>query len=257
MMISAVVLAKNEERNIKECLAGLAWSNEIVVIDDYSDDQTVGVIRGIREIEGKTKIFQRRLNGNFSQQRNFGLEKTKGEWVLFVDADERVSERLKEEIKLAMASDKNIDSFFFRRIDFFLGKWLKHGEIGSVRILRLAKKGKGRWKRKVDETWEVDGPTRTFVNPLLHFPHPSLADFLTSINERSTLNAQEAFEEKVRVSFLDWFKPLAKFLLNYFFRAGFLDESQGFIFAVLMSFHSFLVRGKLYLLRHQDISKQK
>lgn len=262
-MISAVVLTKNEEKNIRECLLGLKWCDDVLVIDDDSTDETMRMA----EEMGAT-VIKRSLSGDFAKQRNFALRQVytersrsaKGEWVFFVDADERVSKELSEEIKESIKKD-NVNGFYFRRIDNFMGKWLKHGEVGGVgegegfggvKILRLAKKNVGRWKRKVDEIWEVKGKTKTLKNPLLHYSHPTLTEFFTSINERSTLNAKEFYKDGRKITLIEWFKPLAKFIQNYFFRLGFLDGNPGFVFAVLMSFHSFLVRGKLYLLLEKD-----
>lgn len=273
-MISAVVLAKNEERNLKDCLSGLSWCDEIIVIDDNSKDKT--------EIMAKrcgAKVMSHSLEGDFSRQRNFGLNMSKGGWIFFVDADERVSPALAEEIKKKTRAvtivTQRVNGFYLKRRDFFMGRWLRHGEIGGwgkigriwgirdvgefggvegfgklggIKILRLAKKEAGLWSGKVDEKWMIKGKTETLVNPLLHYPHPRLAEFLESINERSSLNAQQFYKDGVKMGFLEWLKPLVKFVWNYFFLGGFLDGAEGFVFAVLMSMHSFLVRGKLYLL---------
>lgn len=241
-MISAIVLAKNEEKNILDCLETLKWCDEVIVIDDNSTDETAKIANSLG-----IKVVKHSLENDFAKQRNFSLSQAKGDWVLFVDADERVSKELSEEIKEGVKKAE-VSGFYFRRIDNFLGKWLKHGEIGEIRILRLAKKGSGAWVRKVDEIWEVKGNTETFKNPFLHFPHPSLTDFLTSIDERSTLNSQQFYEDGKRINFIEWLKPLIKFKQNYLLRFGFLDGVSGFVFAVFMSLHSFLVRGKLYLL---------
>lgn len=248
-MISAVVLTKNEEKNIRECLSGLSWCDEVLVIDDNSTDKT----REIAE-ECGAKIIGHSLDGNFAGQRNFGLEKAKGDWVFFVDADERVSRELEEEIKEKLKENRGIKGYYLRRVDNFMGKWLKHGEIGGVggiggiKILRLAKKGAGKWVRNVDEVWKIDGKTEILKNPLLHYPHPNLTQFLESVNERSTMNAEYLFEKNEKLNFFEWGKPFLKFIQNYFLKFGFLDGMSGFVFAVLMSLHSFLVRGKLYLL---------
>jgi len=245
-MISAVVLTKNEGKNIKECLSGLKWCDEILVVDDDSDDKTIEMAERFG-----ANVIKRSLNGDFAGQRNFGLKNTKGDWVLFVDADERVSKELADEIKESVKKD-DVNGFYFRRIDNFMGKWLKHGEIGGIRILRLAKKSGGNWTRKVDEIWEIKGKIKTLKNPLLHYSHPTMTEFFTSINERSTLNAKEFYDGGRRITLIEWLKPKTKFIQNYFFRLGFLDGTQGFVFAVLMSLHSFLVRGKLYLLWQRE-----
>ncbi len=243
-MISVVVLAKNEEENLKRCLKSVSWAGEILVIDDNSSDKTAEIARSFG-----AKVIKHPLNDDFGQQRNFALSKAKNDWVFFLDADEEVSGELKDEILLAINEAKQDKvAFYFKRNDFFMGKWLKHGETGNLKILRLAKKGAGDWKRKVDEIWEIKKETKVFGNPLLHYPHLNLRQFLESINRRSTLNAEVFFEENKKLNFFEWLKPIGKFVQNYFFRLGFLDGIQGFIFAVLMSFHSFMVRSKLYLL---------
>lgn len=242
-MISAIILTKNEEKNIEECISGLKWCNEIIIIDDKSTDNTVKIAK-----ELGAEVFEHQLNNDFSQQRNFGLEKARGDWIFFVDADERVSQELSDEIKNKINGNGKENGFYFKRIDNFLGKWLKHGEIGDIRILRLGRKKSGKWVRRVDEVWEVEGEKNTFDNPLLHYSHTSLDEFITSINERSSLNARMFYEESLKPNLLEWLKPLFKFFNNYILKLGFLDGIQGFVFAVFMSLHSFLVRGKLYLL---------
>lgn len=242
-MISAVVLTKNEEENIKECLKTLEWCDEVLVIDDGSSDKT-------REISRKlgARVIKHELKGDFAQQRNFGLKAAKHDWVFFVDADERVSQELVEEIRKETQENPSFTGFYLKRIDFFANQWLKHGEIGRLRILRLAKKGEGEWQREVDEKWEISGKTKTLKNPLLHYAHPSVSQFLQSINERSTLNAEVFYKKGQRLNLWEWLKPGGKFIQNFVFRLGFLDGVAGFVFAVLMSLHSFMVRGKLYLL---------
>jgi len=242
-MISAVVLTKNEEKNLQECLESVRWVDEIIVIDDNSTDKTVEIAKSL-----KAKVFSHPLNNNFAEQRNFGLERAKGEWVLFVDADERVSPELAAEIKKEIKNTK-VDGFYLKRQDFFGGRALKYGETANVRLLRLGRKGKGEWRREVHEVWEIKGETEELKNPILHYPHQTLSDFIDHINFHSTLHAQALKKEGVRPSL--WriiFYPKAKFIQNYIFRLGFLDGTPGIIVALMMSFHSFLARGKLYFL---------
>lgn len=242
-MISAVVLSKNGEKKIKDCLAGLQWCDEILVIDDNSTDKTAQAAQKLG-----AKVFRHPLGSDFAQQRNFALRQVQGDWILFIDDDERVGPELAAEIQVRLKKEPQVAGFYFKRIDFFAGHWLKHGEIDGIRLLRLARKDAGQWQREVDETWQVAGPTATFKLPLKHYSHPDLTEFFTSINERTTLNAHAFYREGQTVGWLEWLKPGVKFCRNYFCRLGFLDGAPGFVFAVLMSLHSFLVRGKLYLL---------
>lgn len=247
-MLSTIILTKNEEKNIIDCLESVDFSDEIIVIDDHSTDRTVELIKHLQD--PRITIFTHTLNNDFAAQRNFGLEKAKGSWILFVDADERISETLKVEILRAIEEENRI-AYMFRRHDILWGRTLQYGEIGAVRLLRLAMKkiAVRKWKGSVHEVWDVKGLTGEFETPLLHYPHQQLTEFIAEINHYSSLRAQELFQKGVRTN---WFwvivYPKAKFIQNYFFRQGYKDGVAGFIVAMMMSFHSFLVRGKLYLL---------
>lgn len=249
-MISAVVLTKNEEKNILDCLESVLWCDEIVVINDFSIDRTEEVIKTIDS--PKIRIFKRNLANDFSAQRNFALEKVKNEWILFVDADERVTPELRHEINEFLIEEKNTPEFngmYLKRKDMLWGKLLRYGETGNISLLRLARKTSGwpQWQGKVHEKWMVDGKTEIFENYLLHLPHQTISEFLQEINFYTSIRAKELFEQKQKTSvFQIIFYPKAKFLVNYFFKFGFLDGLEGLVFAILMSFHSCLVRAKLW-----------
>ena len=248
-MISVVILTKNEEKNIIDCLETVSWADEIVIVDDNSSDRTLEVIKNLEN--KKIKTYKNDLNGDFSNQRNFGLSKTTKKWVLFIDADERVSGELHEEINTIIINSKGQekDGYFIKRKDFMWDKMLKHGETGNISLLRLAKRDAGIWMGKVHEVWQVNGKTGELDNYLLHYPHQSMDEFLREINFYSTIRAYELYENKTKVNPLDALTyPLGKFVLNYFLKLGFLDGMGGLIFSLMMSFHSFLVRSKLWLL---------
>lgn len=250
-MISAIILTKNEEKNIKKCLKSLNWCDEIIVIDDFSNDKTIKIAKKLG-----TKVYQRHLNNDFAAQRNFGLKKAKGEWVLFIDADEIVSPQLKNEIKNMVNSsdDRLLDlphyrGFRIKRRDKFLGKWLRHGETASMKFIRLAKKNAGLWKRPIHEVWQIKGKTGDLKNPIIHDRNMNVSQFLTRINRYSSLRAGELYQKRVKTNaFLIMTYPIGKFIQNYFIRLGFLDGKPGFVIAAMMTIHSFLVRAKLYLL---------
>lgn len=242
-MTSAVVLTKNEEKNIKKCLETLQWCDEIVVIDDYSEDRTTKIATKLG-----AEVYQHHLNDNFASQRNLALKKAKNKWILFVDADERVTPKLAAETRRAIKEGKFV-GFYLRRQDFIWEKQLNHGETANVRLLRLGQKGTGEWQRRVHETWEIKGKVGELKNPLLHYPHPTMTEFLTQINFHSTLHAKALYEAGVKSSFFRIIvNPLGKFFQNYLGRLGFLDGMPGIIVALMMSFHSFLARAKLYML---------
>jgi len=250
-MISAVVLTKNEEKNIKDCLKTLKWCDELIVVDDNSMDKTVEIAKKMG-----VQVYTHNLNFDFSKQRNYGLSKARRDWVLFVDADERVSDALRYEIQYTLSSQNLLEQkmcgFYVRRIDFMWGKKLRYGETGNIRIMRLAKKSTGEWIRKVHEDWRIEGKIGQLNNPLYHYPHPSVTEFLREVNFYTDIRANELYEKKVKAY---WWEIILyariKFFVNYFLKKGFLDGVPGLIYALMMSFHSFLVRGKLWILWHR------
>lgn len=248
MSISAVILTKNEEKNIQRCLKSVDFCDEVIIVDDFSEDNTLEKIRN----KYKTKVFKRKLNEDFAGQRNFGMDKAKGEWILFVDADEEVSDELKKEIVSLFHGSigRKIDAHYLKRRDFWWGRELKYGEVKKLRnrgIIRLMRRGSGKWIGKVHEEFETDskiGRLNSFIN---HYPHPSVKDFLQEVNFYSTLRAKELLNQREPASIgkIILF-PFSKFILTYFIKLGVLDGPAGFAYAFFMSFHSFLVRAKLY-----------
>jgi glycosyltransferase involved in cell wall biosynthesis len=243
-MISAVVLTHNDTLTIEDTLKSLSWADELVVVDDNSTDNTA-----VRAKALGAKVYSHPLAGDFATQRNFGLSKARGEWVLFVDSDEIVAPALAQEVKTRI-KDSGIAGYYIPRNDILCGKTLTHGEVGGMRLLRLAKKDAGRWVRPVHEVWDIKGKTSALTQPLLHYPHPDVAQFLSDIDSYSTVNANYFYAQHKHTQ--PWqivVYPVAKFFLNYVWRLGFLDGMQGAIVAFMMSFHSFLTRAKLYQLQ--------
>ena len=256
-MISVIILTKNEEENILDCLETVGWADEIIVMDDYSEDRTVEIAES-QKLKN-LKILKRALSEDFSKQRNYALSYAKNEWVLFVDADERVTPELRQEINDFIIEEKNkqlINGMYIARKDVLWGKQLKYGETGSIKLLRLARKGSGVWQGKIHEEWLVDGETDSFENHLLHFPHPTITEFLHELNFYTTIRAKELLDKGEKISVLRIIiYPKAKFFQNYLFKLGFLDGVEGLVQAILMSFHSFLVRAKLWT--YLDEKQQK
>ncbi len=241
-MISAVILTKNEEENIKKCLDCVLWCDEKLLIDDYSTDNTVDLARKLG-----AKVFERRLGKDFSAQRNFGISKAKNEWVLFIDADEIVSDDLKKEILKKVQENKEINGYFIKRQDFVFGKKIKHGEFGENWLLRLGKSNFGKWEGKVHEEWKIKDKVEKLMYPLEHSPHRNIDEFLKKVNFYTDIRAKELFDSGVKTNFFSVaFYTKLKFIQNYFLKLGFLDGTAGLVLALLMSFHSFLVRGKLW-----------
>ncbi|OGM13582.1 hypothetical protein A3A76_03330 [Candidatus Woesebacteria bacterium RIFCSPLOWO2_01_FULL_39_23] len=249
-MLSTVILTKDNELNIAECIKPLDFSDEIIIIDDFSGDKTVAIAKKL-----SAKVFKRKLNDNFAAQRNFGLDKASWEWVLFLDPDERISDNTAAEILIAI-KEENYAGFYFKRNDYFAGKLLSHGEVGSVRLLRLGRKDAGRWTRRIHETWNIDGSKAELKNPIMHYPHPRISDFIKNINYYASLHVRENMHEgKISNIFKIIFYPKYKFIKFYFFKLGFLDGVAGFVYAVIMSLHSFLAWSNIWLIQRNTLHK--
>jgi len=246
MTLSIVVLTKNEEKNLKKLLPTLAFAEEIVVIDDYSEDKTIDIAR-----DYGASVFERKLNNDFAAQRNFGLEKATGNWILFLDADEEVSKELGNEItQLVSNSLIQTQGYYIKRQDKLWGKLMTGTEAGKTKLLRLIKKGKSKWTRRVHEYLKVPSSTAVLKHSLIHYPHPTLSEFLTDINYYSTIHAEEnAREGKKSSLFKIIFFPIAKFLNNWILLGGYKDGGQGFVVSLIMSLHSFLSWSKLWLMQ--------
>lgn len=245
-MISAVVIVKNEERVIGDCLKSLSFCDEIIVIDDKSSDKTVEIAK-----KHKAVVYEHDLGNDFASQRNFGLKKAKEDWVLFIDADEIVSDDLQNEI-LNSIQKENAEAFYIPREDFLFGKKLRFGDAGTVSILRLARREAGNWEGNVHEIWKINRKkVRYLKKPILHYPHQSIAEFLKEINVYSTIRAKELQNKKEssNVATIILY-PKLKFIYLYVFKLGFFDGTAGIVHALMMSFYSFLVRSKLFLLSH-------
>ena len=247
---AVIIITKNEQDNIRRCLDSLNWCNEIIVIDDYSTDNTLKIVRSIQKLNANIRVFSRLLNGDFAGQRNFALSKANSNWALFVDADETVSGSLKKEILQTLSNQETVkvNGYFLKRSDIFFGKTLKYGETAALKFMRLARIRSGLWQGRVHEEWNIEGRTGNLENHLIHTPHKNMAAFLNSINKYTDIVAQYWIEQGRKSDV--WqiiFYPLLKFISNYFFKLGFLDGTRGLIMSIMMSFHSFLVRGKVYL----------
>ncbi len=240
-MITAVILTKNSRRTLSQALRSVSFCSEVLVIDDDSKDETKRIARAT-----KARVIQRTFTGSFADQRNFALEKARYPWVLFIDSDEVVPKALAQEVTNACVRGIH-DGYYLRRQDYFYGKPLRYGETSSVRLLRLARKDTGKWKHPVHEVWDINGTVGDLHSPLQHYPHASVAEFLTKVNRYSTIRAHALFDQSAAFRWYDVvLYPLAKFVNNYLFLQGFRDGMRGAIYAWMMSFHSFLVRAKLW-----------
>lgn len=251
-MLSVVILTKNSEKNITVLINSLRQADEIIIVDDNSTDKTAVMVNQLLYSGSvKAKLFTRSLNNDFAAQRNFGQEKTKGDWTLFVDADEEVSKELMNEIIQLINNPIIItEGYFIGRRDELWGKMMTGTEAGKSKILRLIKRGKGKWVRQVHEYIIPPLKTGVLKNSLIHKPHPTLWKFIKDINYYSTIHAEENHREHKRSSILKIiFYPIVKLFYNWIVLRGYKDGSRGFVVSLMMSLHSFLSWSKLWLIQ--------
>lgn len=251
--LSAVVMTKNEEGNIERCLASLSFVDEILVIDDYSNDNTVKIAKKLG-----AHVIKRHLRNDFAEQRNFGLSKAQGKWVLFVDADEVVTRELSNEITQCV-NDPVLPfvGFLVKRTDEIWNRKILFGECGTIRLLRLVRKDSGKWIRPVHEIYiAADKREKVYClkNALMHYPHKTLTEFIADVDRMSTIHAKANEKEGKHSNIVKIiFFPPFKFIHNYFLKMGFRDGTQGFMIAAVMSFHSYLAWSKLWLMQKKNM----
>jgi glycosyltransferase involved in cell wall biosynthesis len=242
--LSAIVITRNEARNIEDCLDALAFCDERIVVDSGSDDDTV------RKAEAKgARVVSREWKG-FGAQKNFALSLATGDWVLSIDADERVTPALAAEIRAAVAR-AGADGYQMPRLSCFCGRPMRHSGWFPDYILRLFKRGRARFSDDaVHERVMCDGPVARLSEPLLHEPVLRLEDALSRMDRYSTAGAEKLAGRRV------WFatgivRGMWAFFRTYILRAGFLDGREGFLLAVANAEGTYYRYMKAWLAGHR------
>lgn len=244
--LAACVIACNEEDRIGDCLASVAFADEIIVVDSGSTDRTVAIAR-----EHGARVIVREWPG-YVAQKNFALEQAATDWVLCLDADERVSPRLAEEIRRVVAADPGVVvGYRMPRKTFYLGRWILHGGWYPDRKVRLVRRGRARWGG-VDphDRLEAEGPVGTLAGDIEHRTYRDIADHLRTIDRFTSVAAGESHARGRGGALAGMlFNAPAKFWKMYLLKAGFLDGLPGFVVAVLGSYYVFLKYAKLWELQ--------
>jgi len=231
--ISALLITYNEEHNIRQVLENLGFANEIIVVDSFSEDETVSIIESF----GNVKVIQRAFK-NYTDQKQFALEQAAHEWVLFLDADERVPKPLQEEIQAVVTSKDTASAYYFLRTFMFQDKVLRFSGWQTDKNYRLFKKSKVKFTedRIVHETLVVDGPSETLTNKLVHYSYTDYADYKSKMIKYGQMKAQEEFTKGKKAHWYHFIlRPAYKFFNHYFLRLGVLDGKKGIVICYLNS----------------------
>jgi len=241
--LSVMILARNEERNIVDCLNSVRWAAERLVVDSGSTDRTVELARSA----GAT-VLQLPWMG-YGETKNKALDKTTGEWILWLDADERVTDALAEEIQGCLGAERIYDdAYSVPRRAFFLGRWIRHAGWYPGYVVRLFRKGAARFTvTRVHEGLAVEGSVGWLRNDLIHLTDPDLGHYFDKFNRYTSLAAQDLVSSGTK--FRVWqllVRPLFSFFKMYVLRQGWRDGIHGFVLCALSACYVFVKYAKLW-----------
>ena len=269
--LSVVISAYNEEKNIEECLNSVKWVDEIILVDNSSADKTAEIASSIgRSASGrkkpKIKIFIRPNKPMLNINKNYGFTKATGEWILSLDADERVSPELRGEIKriirncpakrdpalrekLEIGNSAPVVGFWIPRKNIIFGKWIRHSIWWPDYQLRLFKKDKGKFPCKhVHEYLEAEGETKKIKNPLIHYNYQTVSQYLYKLDKIYTENeAENIIKSGRRLVWQDALRmPSHDFLKTFFAQEGYKDGLHGLVLSLFQSFYALVVFVKVW-----------
>jgi len=239
-LISAIIITNNEEKRIADCLKSLEWVDEIVVVDSFSEDNTENICR-----QFNCNFLQRAFD-SFDKQKNFALDKATGQWILSIDADERISKELAKEINETINQQTDISGFIIPRRNYLFGKRIKY-TWGEDALLRLFLRQAGRFCSSIHEKVEVTGKIGYLKNPILHYNSKDIREYVEKNNLYTTLEAQRKFANGEKFNLIKaLLSPVRIFLFRFFKLKGYKDGIAGFILSALLAFFSAEIHFKLW-----------
>ncbi len=245
--LSVILITKNEQAHIRACLESVAFADEIIVVDSGSTDDTVEIARSMGAKVSVTQDWP-----GFGPQKNRALDQASGDWVLSIDADERLTPELAQLIQQEIQQPRGT-AFRMARLSEFAGRWMRHSGWWPDLVLRLFKRGTARFNdAKVHESVQTDQPVLILDGHFLHYPYASLEVFIDKINRYST-DAARQMQAKGKTTSLPGIAAHASwtFVRHYVVRRGFLDGPQGFILACMAASGSLFRYSKLWYYTRQ------
>ena len=241
--VSAFIVCMNEARNIKRCLESIQWCNEIIVIDSGSTDGTLEICQQMG-----ARVIHREWPG-YVEQKRFGLERSSGDWVLNLDADEEVSPELREEILSNLrANTGEIDGYELSRVVFYLNRWWRKGGWYPEFRLRLCRRSKTSWGgADPHEKAIVHGPTTRLKGELWHYTYRTMTDHIQRLNQHSTSAARTMHRNNKSLSIVSiLFNPIGRFVKFYLLKKGYREGAPGLVVALFEAFYVLLKYLKLW-----------
>jgi glycosyltransferase involved in cell wall biosynthesis len=226
--LAVTIITKNESKHIRNCLESVSWADEIIVLDSGSTDDTVAICQ-----EYTNKVFVTDWPG-FGVQKNRAIERVTCEWILSIDADESVSDALRQEIQAVIIQPRNIIAYKIPRRSSYCGRFMRHSGWWPDYVIRLFRRGDARFSDDlIHERLVVQGAIGILINPLLHNAFSNLEEVLETANAYSSAGAHMMYQQLRKASLMDAvLHGLWSFFHTYIIRAGFLDGKEGFMLAV-------------------------
>lgn len=239
--LSATIITRNEENKIRRCIDSLGFCDEIIVVDSGSEDNTTNVAT-----EAGAQVISQAWLG-YGPQKQFAIEHAAHNWVLCIDADEVVSEPLRQSIEQAFTNNPTVSGFKMPRCNHFLGRPLRHGEGYPDLSLRLFDRRKGKWSDdSVHEKVIISGTVKQLTGDIMHYSEDSLFSYIAKQNEYTSLQAQQLYERGKRNGVSkSIFSPVFRFIKFYLIRLGFLDGFPGLVHILIGCFNAFCKNVKL------------
>lgn len=245
--VTACIVAFNEEDRIADCIRSVSFCDEVVVVDSHSSDRTREIAR-----ELGAKVIERDWPG-YGAQKEFATRVARHDWILSLDADERATPKLRDEI-LALERDGFRGRVGWRmpRLTAWQGRWIRHGTWYPDRQLRLFDRREGHWGGyNPHDRWETKGPVGKLRGDILHHTYRSLEDHLRTIDRYTEIMAQGMHERGRKATLVDIvLRPAARFFRFYFLKLGFLEGWRGLVLAYFVAYYARLKYVRLYVLQH-------
>lgn len=246
MSISVVIVAYNEEKNIRRCLDSVKWADEVIVVDTESTDKTVAIAKKLG-----TKVFSHPYPRYVEPVRNFSITKAKGNWLLILDADEEIPASLAKTLKKLADKPQGISFFRLPRKNIIFGKWIKYSRWWPDWNIRFFRKGAVEWSDKIHSIPLTRGEGKDLEakesQAIVHYHYQSISQYLERVNRYTDVQLEELVDSNYKFQWPDLIKkPTSEFLSRFFAGEGYKDGLHGLVLALLQTFSEFILYLKIW-----------